>query len=324
MTKRDDARAWLQMLRGEGISRIACFHGDTGDEERQRIIDAWAENRLDGVVATSAFGVGIDKADVRTVIHATVPETVDRFYQEVGRGGRDGRACSSLLLFSEQDRKVAETLSAPNLISDELGFERWSALTASAKALDPLGFLLEVDLDVVPPRLSQQSDYNVAWNMRTLIMMARAGLLDLESEPPVDPERLMDETDVQFEERSEAYWTSYFRKTVVRLRYENYRSEAVFNERMGLERSRAFNAALTNGALLDRLLLGTTEVSALLDDLYRSHAPRRSVVVSRACGGCPEHRRSGAPALPTPNPWPLGSTRPSLRTSARSRLGSHI
>ena len=98
---------------------------------------------MDGVVATSAFGVGIDKADVRTVIHATVPETVDRFYQEVGRGGRDGRACSSLLLFSEQDRKVAETLSAPNLISDELGFERWPALTASAKALDPLGFLLK-------------------------------------------------------------------------------------------------------------------------------------------------------------------------------------
>jgi superfamily II DNA/RNA helicase len=306
VTKREDARTWLQILRSEGLCRIACFHGDTGDEERQRIIEAWADNRLDGVVATSAFGVGIDKADVRTVIHATVPETVDRFYQEVGRGGRDGRACSSLLLFSEQDRKVAETLSAPNLISDELGFERWSALTASAKALDPLGFLLEVDLDVVPPRLSQQSDYNVAWNMRTLIMMARAGLLDLESEPPQDPERLANETDVQFEARSEAYWTGYFRKTVLRLRYENYRSEAVFNERMGLERTRAFNAALANGELLDRLLLGETEVSTLLDDLYRSHAPRRSVVVSRACGGCPEHRRSGTRDLTYAEPLAFG------------------
>jgi hypothetical protein len=165
---------------------------------------------------------------------------------------------------------------------------------------------LEVDLDVVPPRLSQQSDYNVAWNMRTLIMMARAGLLDLESEPPVDPERLADETDVQFELRSDTYWGGYFRKAVVRLRYDNYRSEAVFNESMGLERSRAFNAALANGELLDRLLLGRTEISALLDDLYRSHVPRRSVVVSRACGGCPEHRRSGARSLAYVEPLAFG------------------
>src|SRR5262249_38047138 len=161
---------------------------------------------LDGVVATSAFGVGIDKPDVRTIIHATVPETVDRFYQEVGRGGRDGKACNSLLLFSQRDRNLAETLSAPRLISDELGFKRWLALSSSAVALDQHGFLLEVDLDVVPPRLSQQSDYNAAWNMRTLIMMARAGLLQLESEPPDGPARLPEETDIQFEMRSEAYW----------------------------------------------------------------------------------------------------------------------
>jgi hypothetical protein len=293
VTKRDDARSWLQILRGEGLTRIDCFHGETDDEDRRRIVDAWAQNRLDGVVATSAFGVGIDKPDVRTVIHATVPETVDRFYQEVGRGGRDGKACSSLLLFSQQDCKLAEMLSAPTLISDELGFERWLALASRAKVLDQHGFLLEVDLDVVPPRLRQQSDYNIAWNMRTLIMMARAGLLDLEFEPPEDPARLSEETDSQFEMRSEAYWAAYFRKVVVRLSYDNCRSEAVFNERMGLERSRSLTAAFANGALLGRLLLGGTEVSALLDELYRSYVPRRSVVVSRACGGCPEHRLVG-------------------------------
>ena len=306
VTKRDDARRWLQVLRREGLTRIECFHGETGDDDRRRIVDAWAENRLDGVVATSAFGVGIDKQDVRTVIHATVPETVDRFYQEVGRGGRDDKACVSLLLFSQQDRKLAETLSAPTLISDELGFERWLALSSSANALDQHGFLLEVDLDVVPPRLSQQSDYNAAWNMRTLIMMARAGLLDLESEPPEGPARLPEETDFQFETRSEAYWAGYFRKAVVRVRYDNYRSEAVFNERMGLERSRSFTAALANSTLLDRLLLGLTEVSALLDELYRSHAPRRSVVVSRACGGCPVHRRAGECELDYAEPFAFG------------------
>lgn len=306
VTKRDDARSWLQILLSEGLTRIDCFHGETRDEDRKRIVDAWAENRLDGVVATSAFGVGIDKPDVRTVIHATVPETVDRFYQEVGRGGRDGRACSSLLLFSQQDRRVAESLSAPTLISDELGFERWLALSFSAKVLDHHGFLLEVHLDVVPPRLSQQSDYNAAWNMRTLIMMSRAGLLDLESEPPEDPARLAQESDSQFEMRSEEYWVGYFRKAVVRMRYDNYRSEAVFNERMGLERSRSLRAARANGELLDSLLLGRTEVSTLLDNLYRSHAPRRSVIVSRACGGCPEHRRTNLPTADYAEPLAFG------------------
>lgn len=75
---------------------------------------------------------------------------------------------------------------------------------------------------------------------------------------------------------------------------------------MGLERSRAFQTAQASSTLLDRLLLGRTEVSALLDDLYRSHAPRRSVVVSRACGGCPEHRRSGALKLAYAEPLPFG------------------
>jgi superfamily II DNA or RNA helicase len=293
VTTREDAKAWLRTLQAEKLARIACFHGETDPDSRTQIIDDWAENRLDGVVATSAFGVGIDKPDVRTVIHATVPETLDRFYQEVGRGGRDGKASGSLVIFSQRDRKIADTLSAPSLISTELGFQRWSALAVSAKVLDQLGFLLEVNLEVVPPRLNQQSDYNVAWNMRTLIMMARAGLLDLESEPPRDPERVADETDIEFEARSDIYWASYFSKAVVRLRDGTARNETIFNDHMNVERDRAFDAGSANAALLDRLLQGRTEISALLDDLYRNHAPRRSVVISRACGGCPEHRESG-------------------------------
>jgi ATP-dependent DNA helicase RecQ len=308
-TKRDDVRAWLQILRREGLMRIAAFHGETPDAERRRIIEDWAANRLDGVVATSAFGVGIDKPDVRTVIHATVPETLDRFYQEVGRGGRDGRACGALLIYGLKDRELAAGLSAPTLISDELGFERWSALTGRARPLEPLGFLQELDLDVVPPRLNQQSDYNAAWNMRTLIMMARAGLLELESESPVDPEQLPDESDSAYEVRTEAFWAAYFRKAVVRVRYDNYRSDKMFNDRMGIERSRAFQAAQANSALLDRLLAGRTEVSILLDDLYRSHAPHRAMIVSRACGGCPQHRREGQSSLTYAEPTALGLER---------------
>ena len=190
---------------------------ETADIDRRRIISLWADNHLDVIVATSAFGVGIDKRDVRSVIHATVPETVDRFYQEVGRGGRDGCSSASLLVYSDVDRELADRLAAPSLISDELAFERWSAMRELAVPLNEMGTLLELDLDAVPERLHQQSDYNAAWNMRTLIMMARAKMLDLGSRPPEVIARSEKETDEDFDLRNEEHWSAYYRKTVVSL-----------------------------------------------------------------------------------------------------------
>lgn len=306
VTKREDARLWLNRLRAEGFARSECFHGDTGIVDRQRIINLWADNRLDIIVATAAFGVGIDKSDVRAVIHASVPETLDRFYQEVGRGGRDGRTSSSLLIHSDIDREIANRLSAPSLISEELAFERWSSMLEAAEPLNALGTLLEVDLDVVPLRLHQQSDYNSSWNMRTLIMMARAKMLNLESRPPDMIAHGENETDVEFDLRNEEHWASYFRKTVVNVLEFGHRNKATFDDRIGEERTRSEQAATANSDLLDCLLSGTTEISGLLDDLYRSHALRRTLIVSRACGGCPVHRGLGSVDLAYAEPFAAG------------------
>lgn len=306
VTKRDDARQWLKRLRQEGFTRSECFHGETGDVDRRRIINLWADNKLDAIVATSAFGVGIDKRDVRAVIHAAVPETLDRFYQEVGRGGRDGCASASLLVYSDVDCEVADRLGAPSLISDELAFERWSAMREVAATLNETGTLLELDLDVVPERLHQQSDYNASWNMRTLIMMARARMLDLESRPPDVVARGEQETDADFDLRNEEHWSAYFRKTVVSLLELGSKNQAIFDASIGEERSRSYRSATAGSALLDKLLLGTTEMSTLLDDLYRSHAPRRTLIVSRACGGCPVHRREGTDDLRYTEPFAHG------------------
>jgi ATP-dependent DNA helicase RecQ len=306
VTKRDDARRWLKRLRQEGFARSECFHGETGDSDRRRIISLWADNKLDVIVATSAFGVGIDKRDVRTVIHAAVPETLDRFYQEVGRGGRDGCASASLLVYSDADRELADRLGASSLISDELAFARWSAMREVAVPLNEMGTLLELDLDVVPEGLHQQSDYNASWNMRTLIMMARARMLDLESRPPEIVARSEQETDEDFGLRNEEQWSAYFRKIVVRLLELGSKNRAIFDEAIGEERSRSYRSATTNRVLLDKLLSETTEISSLLDDLYRSHTPRRTLIVSRACGGCPVHRREGTEELQYVEPFANG------------------
>jgi len=129
LTTREDARAWFNTLKfSEGYQRIRRFDGETPDEERKAIISAWVANKIDGVVATSAFGVGMDKQDVRTIIHATIPETLDRFYQEVGRGGRDGKHSISLLVYGDSDWSIPKSMATPTIISNELGFARWRAL----------------------------------------------------------------------------------------------------------------------------------------------------------------------------------------------------
>lgn len=297
VTKRSDAKRWIKMLRQLGYVSVDCFHGETPDVDRRRIIEHWSENKLDGIVATSAFGVGIDKRDVRTVVHAAVPETLDRFYQEVGRGGRDGCPSASFLIYSREDEETANQIASPSLISDDLAFERWSTMYGSSEQLDGIGQLLEVDLALVPPRLRQQSDYNQSWNMRTLIMMARAGMLELESHPPSKTTQHEAETASDFELRNEEYWSDYFQRAVIGMAEFGHLSKDRFEELISRERQRSFDAASENRSLLNKLLVSSVEISTLLDHLYRSNAPGRSVIVSRACGGCPSHRRKGTNSM---------------------------
>ncbi len=124
VTQRNETTDWKLILVQAGLRRIATFHGNTPDNRRREIIADWVANRLDGVIATSAFGVGLDKSDVRTVIHATIPETLDRYYQEVGRGGRDGKHSASLLVFDHSDWELPARLAAPAMITEELGMGR--------------------------------------------------------------------------------------------------------------------------------------------------------------------------------------------------------
>lgn len=306
VTKRDDAMTWLRSLRQAGFNRSQCFHGGTPDDERLQTIKRWADNELDIVVATSAFGVGIDKRDVRTVIHATVPETLDRFYQEVGRGGRDGKTSGSLLIYSDRDVDLANSIAAPALISDELGYARWEAMARSATKLDELGFLLRVNLGSVPAHGRRQTDYNKAWNVRTLIMMARAGMVQIESTPPDILLKDENETEAAFNARASKEWTAYYEQAVVRLLETGVRSPAVYEDMIGAERARALAAADRGQALRDALLDGSEEIADLLHQLYSSNKPGRLVVVSRACGGCPSGRRLHSDSVIYSAPAALG------------------
>lgn len=86
-----------------GGRRVAAYHAGMKAVDRRSIQDRWRDGDLDVVVATSAFGMGIDRADVRFVLHATVTESLDAYYQEIGRAGRDGEPATTALHYHAKD-----------------------------------------------------------------------------------------------------------------------------------------------------------------------------------------------------------------------------
>ncbi|MCB9602825.1 MAG: RecQ family ATP-dependent DNA helicase [Sandaracinus sp.] len=90
------------LLAGRGY-RAAVYHAGLAADERAHVNALFAEREVDVVTATMAFGMGIDRADIRLVVHAQAPNSIEGYYQEVGRGGRDGQPAKGLLLTSAAD-----------------------------------------------------------------------------------------------------------------------------------------------------------------------------------------------------------------------------
>ena len=89
-----------------GKIRAAAYHAGLDAETRERVQTAFQAGELEVVVATIAFGMGIDKADIRTVIHAGLPGTLEGYYQEIGRAGRDGALSRTFLMHSYADQRT--------------------------------------------------------------------------------------------------------------------------------------------------------------------------------------------------------------------------
>ncbi|MER6287115.1 RecQ family ATP-dependent DNA helicase [Streptomyces sviceus] len=117
---RRDAETYAADLAELGLS-AAAYHAGLTAGERSRAHDAFLAGEIDVVVATSAFGMGIDKEDVRFVLHASVPGSLDAYYQEIGRAGRDGGPAVAVLHYRSQDSGLQRMFATRAPDEDTLG-----------------------------------------------------------------------------------------------------------------------------------------------------------------------------------------------------------
>ena len=117
---RKDSEHYADRLAEEGL-RARAYHAGMRAADREEVHDAFLADELDVVVATSAFGMGIDKPDVRFVVHAAPPESLDSYYQMIGRAGRDGEATRAVLCFRPEDLHLQTFLTAAGSPEETLG-----------------------------------------------------------------------------------------------------------------------------------------------------------------------------------------------------------
>jgi ATP-dependent DNA helicase RecQ len=142
-TRRDAEEVALALAQA-GLA-AAAYHGGMRGPERDAVQERFMAGRLHAVVATTAFGMGVDKPDVRWVFHGAIPESLDSYFQEIGRGGRDSRPAEARLFYRSED----------------VGLRRFFAGTGQVEA-DEIDAVLAVVVDsahpVEPERIKQRTD----------------------------------------------------------------------------------------------------------------------------------------------------------------------
>ena len=164
------------MIRQLGI-KAAPYHGGIANDVRTKVQNDFLSGALPVVVATSAFGMGFDKPDVRAVIHYDLPGTLEAYYQESGRAGRDGSEALAILLYNKGDERSQEFMIGRNYPSEDDIHDVYAVLLASAR--DQLGRLFDEPIFFTHTQIAQTVGRDGIAIKRVLELLDEFGVLTL-------------------------------------------------------------------------------------------------------------------------------------------------
>ncbi|MGF0145267.1 DEAD/DEAH box helicase [Sharpea azabuensis] len=183
-----DADDAVKILKEHGLNNIREFTGNTNSMDRETLIEQWRKNEFEIMVATSAFGIGVDKSDVRTVLHMCVPPNPNAYYQELGRGGRDGLPCLSVMCITPaSDIPSTKRMINTSILSYEKMVDRWNAMYSNEYTIKRKN-ILTINPSVKPSYLKKDEDEeeitnedNTRWNIYVLLLFHRYNLITIDS-----------------------------------------------------------------------------------------------------------------------------------------------
>lgn len=180
-----EAEEIKKTLVAAGLNNLETFTGNTKSAERERIIKDWTDNKIDLIIATSAFGVGVDKGDVRTVLHLYIPDTPNQYYQELGRGGRDGLVSLSVMCINPVDDIDSAYKRMNKVLSADKIWGRWLSMYKSKTSLWFKG-MVTLDTAVKPiynvtKEGDDASEIDIQWNVYVILLLRRHNLISIKS-----------------------------------------------------------------------------------------------------------------------------------------------
>lgn len=262
----DDAEKIQHELAKVGFDNTRIFTGKTKSIDRERIINEWISDKFDLMIATCAFGVGVDKKDVRTVIHSYIPSSADQYYQECGRGGRDGLPCLSVMLYTDDDIKATMSMTQKVLTVEKL-CGRWFSMLNNRKTNIRLDSIV-IDTSVKPNYSDTDSFYvdvnnaDITWNVYVILLLRRARMIEI--------------TDVKYSDDRYIFNIKLIDK---RIRFDCEQTIEIFN---GIRDDESKSIYMEIKELTSKLRrVGKSCWSSMFNDIY--------LLTEEYCAGCNNH-----------------------------------